>query len=343
MSKSMAIKSILIARTDKIGDLVLSVPSFYMIRKMYPSVKLGVLVRNYNYGIVKNLPYIDEVIKIDDYEEKALVKKIKAFQADAFVALFSNSFVAKLARKSGASIRVGPYSKISSFFAYNRGLRQKRSVSVKNEAAYNLDLVRSLDPSRFDNCYEVNTNIFYEKSHAAVAQQFLKENDISGKILIVHPFMGGSAKNITDDQYVALQQKIVEKFPGITIIITCAKPDEVRALAMQKKLNYLKVFVFANEGSLLNLAALIDQGNVYIGSSTGPTHIAGSLGKKIIALYPAKASQSPTRWGVFGDQADVDYVIPDQDNPQENYRNPFFESYGEVQQQQFLNFLTEKW
>ncbi|MGL5950215.1 MAG: glycosyltransferase family 9 protein, partial [Cetobacterium sp.] len=55
---------ILISRTDKIGDLVLSIPSFYMIRKMYPEAEITVLVRNYNYEIVKNLPYIDRVVKI---------------------------------------------------------------------------------------------------------------------------------------------------------------------------------------------------------------------------------------------------------------------------------------
>ena len=65
----MEIKNIIVSRTDKIGDLVLSIPSFFMVKKMYPSAKLTVLVRNYNYDVVKSLSYIDEVIKIDDYSE----------------------------------------------------------------------------------------------------------------------------------------------------------------------------------------------------------------------------------------------------------------------------------
>ena len=58
----MEIKNIIVSRTDKIGDLVLSIPSFFMVKKMYPSAKLTVLVRNYNYDVVKSLSYIDEVI-----------------------------------------------------------------------------------------------------------------------------------------------------------------------------------------------------------------------------------------------------------------------------------------
>ena len=34
-------KKIIIARTDKIGDLILSIPSFFMLRKMYPDNFIG--------------------------------------------------------------------------------------------------------------------------------------------------------------------------------------------------------------------------------------------------------------------------------------------------------------
>ena len=62
----MEIKRIIVSRTDKIGDLILSIPSFFMVKKMYPKAELVVLVRKYNYEIVKNLPYVDRIIKIDD-------------------------------------------------------------------------------------------------------------------------------------------------------------------------------------------------------------------------------------------------------------------------------------
>ena len=84
----MEIKNIIVSRTDKIGDLVLSIPSFFMVKKMYPSAKLTVLVRNYNYDVVKSLSYIDEVIKIDDYSENELEKIVKQVGAEIFIALY---------------------------------------------------------------------------------------------------------------------------------------------------------------------------------------------------------------------------------------------------------------
>ena len=42
-------KRIIIARTDKIGDLILSIPSFFMIRKMYPDAEITLLVRIFGF------------------------------------------------------------------------------------------------------------------------------------------------------------------------------------------------------------------------------------------------------------------------------------------------------
>ena len=45
---------IIISRTDKIGDLILSIPSFFMAKKMYPEAEIILLVRNYNSSCLKS-------------------------------------------------------------------------------------------------------------------------------------------------------------------------------------------------------------------------------------------------------------------------------------------------
>ena len=145
----MEIKRILVSRTDKIGDLILSIPSFFMLKKMYPNAELVAIVRKYNMDIVKNLPYIDRFVVLDDYTKAELLEKIAYFKADVFIALYNDAYIAALARASKAKIRIGPISKLNSFFTYNKGVLQKRSRSVKNEGQYNLDLVAKLDKKRF--------------------------------------------------------------------------------------------------------------------------------------------------------------------------------------------------
>lgn len=337
----MDIKRIIVSRTDKIGDLVLSIPSFFMLRKMYPEAEIVVLVRKYNYEIVENLPYVDRVLKIDDYRQKELLEKIKHFKADVFIALYNDSFVAKLAKASKAKWRVGPLSKLNSLLAYNKGVWQKRSRSVKNEADYNLDLIRKLDPKTFEENYEINTDIFLGEKHKKAVEIFIAENSIENQVLVVNPFMGGSAKNITDHQYAEILRRVKEEKSELNIVISCHISEEDRGQRLVDEVEDGKTYLFANGGDLLNLAALIQRADVYLGGSTGPTHIAGSMKRRIVALYPNKKTQHPTRWGVYG-WDDVDYVIPDENNSSEDYSHKGFDSYTEDHLNRLVDLIVGK-
>lgn len=336
----MEIKRILVSRTDKIGDLVLSIPSFFMLKKMYPNAELVAIVRKYNMDIVKNLPYIDRFVILDEYTKAELLEKIAYFKADVFIALYNDSYVASLARASKAKIKIGPISKLSSIFTYNKGVLQKRSRSVKNEGQYNLDLVAKLNKKRFAEVYELNTKMILTDENKKVADVYFKENSIQRKCLVVNPFIGGSAKNITDRQYVNILKKVKEKIPDLNIIITSHITDEERTEKLCKDIGQDKIFTFSNGASILNTASIIDRADVYFGGSTGPTHVAGALGKKIVAIYPHKKTQSPTRWGVLGN-SNVRYIIPDENNPNEDYNNPYFDNFTEDMEDKVVKAILE--
>ncbi len=336
--KEKEIKKIIISRTDKIGDLVLSIPSFFMAKKMFPKAKLIILVRKYNYEIVKNLPYVDKVLKIDDYKEKELVEEIKNMGVDIFVALYNDKLVMKLAKASEAKIKIAPLSKIKSFFIYNYGVLQKRSKSIKNEAEYNLELIEKIDPLRYQVEKELETKLFYEDKHRLEALNFLKKENIYGKILVINPFMGGSAKNITDVQYIELIVGVLGEIEDLDVILTCHVSEKDRGVEIMEKVGDKRLHLYANKGDLLNLAAIIDKSTVYFGGSTGPTHIAGALGKRIVALYPNKKTQSPTRWGVFGNENTM-YIVPDRGKVKEDYSHKFFDSYNNNTKQDVIKAI----
>lgn len=337
----MEIKRILVSRTDKIGDLVLSIPSFFMLKKMYPKAELIVLVRAYNYDIIRNLPYIDRIIKIDDFNKVELLEKISYFKADVFIALYNDEYISNLAKASKAKIRIGPLSKLNSIFTYNKGVFQKRSRSIKNEGEYNLDLVKKLNPIKFSACYELNTKLILTEENINVANLYFKENNISGKVLVVNPFIGGSAKNIRDEEYAQILKSVRNKFNSkLNIIITCHISDEERANNLKTLINEENTYIFANGASILNTASIINSADVYLGASTGPTHIAGALNKKIVAIYPNLKTQHPIRWGVLGNLS-VNYIIPDENNKVEDYKNPYFDNFSQELETKTINLILE--
>lgn len=336
----MEIRRVIVSRTDKIGDLILSVPSFFMIKKMYPQAELVVLVRKYNYEIVKNLPYVDRIIKIDDYTQSEILEKIQYFKADVFIALYNDKFVSQLAKASKAPIKIGPLSKLCSFFTFNRGVWQKRSKSIKNEAEYNLDLIKKVDEKRYNEVFEIDTRIYLGQDNIRAAETFFSTYDIVGETLVVNPFIGGSAKNIRDEEYASLLQRFRDENPQRNVVIICHISEEERGLKLVKEIGRDKVYLYANGGDLLNIAAIIEKGDVYLGASTGPTHIAGALQKRVVGIYPAKVTQSTLRWGVFGNKK-VKYLIPDRDNSKENYKNPYFDKYDKIMEGELLNYIEE--
>jgi len=287
---------IIISRTDKIGDLILSIPSFKMVRNIFPESHIIVLVRKYNYDIIKNLPYIDETIKIDDYNIKQLAKYLRNQNPLYFISLYTDKNIGYLARKSKAKYRIGPYSKLHSFFSYNKGMRQNRSKSIKNEAEYNLDLIKIINPEQFHKKFEIETRLYVEEKYQQKARK-LFEGKV-GKTVLIHPFSGNSGKNLSYEQYGKIIRKLLIE-TDYSIIVSCHISDEKTMKKYFGSFESERVQLFINEESIMYLAAIIQQSDIFVGSSTGPTHIAGSLQKPIVAFYPSIRAQSVTRWGVF--------------------------------------------
>lgn len=315
-------KNIIISRTDKIGDLVLSVPAISTVKKMYPNAKLYVLVRRYNMEIVKGFTFIDGVLAIDDYTKKELYKKLKQIKADVFIALYSDNTVLKLALKSGAKYRVGPLSKPLSFFVYNYGIKQKRSESIKNEAEYNLDLIKHLDEELFYKQKITVDKLQYGRTNHNKALDFLNENNIYNYILI-HPFSGGSTKNYTVDEYIRVIKGINKENENLQIVVTASMDDKAEAERIAKECS--NVFVFS-AASILELAAVIDKCKVYIGAGTGPSHIAGNLCKPSVCIYPNYPVLSPVRWGLYGNDERTSYIIPDKERAEKDYKDRVFDN-----------------
>ncbi|WP_298066799.1 glycosyltransferase family 9 protein, partial [uncultured Cetobacterium sp.] len=135
-------------------------------------------------------------------------------------------------------------------------------------------------------------------------------------------------------------REIIDREKDIDVIVTAHISDEDRGLDLLEKIGRDRVYLFANGGELLNIGAVINRAKVYFGGSTGPTHIAGSLQKSIVALYPKKATQSSIRWGVFGNE-DVTYIIPDE-NTKENYKHKDFDSYNEKIKEKIVQAIIDR-
>ncbi len=283
-------QTIIIARTDKIGDFVVSIPSYATARAMFPTAHIVALVSKFNRIIAENVPCIDECVCIDDYPVfNDLVAKLRSLHPDVFVALVSNNTISKLAVKSGAPVRIGPRSKFWSFVHYNHGLRQHRSQCLKSEAAYNLDLIERIDPQRFAAVGVRLERIVYSQQDALEVHNYLYEHHIPElRFVLVNPFTGGSGANLSLDQY------------GMVI-------DDI--LAGQNPYNTANKHLVSPSGA--DIAANADMGNTSVKSpSAMAAAVAEARSAATSSLTPLRTEALARRREFYEDQQVAKTVMP---------------------------------
>lgn len=326
-------KTIIVSRTDKIGDFVVSIPSFATLKAMYPDYKIIGLVGRATKILANSLNCIDEVICFDDFDFEVLCQKIQAYKPDAFIALVANWPIMRLAFKSGAPIRIGPWSKPMSFLMFNRGICQHRSRSIKSEAQYNLDLIEHYSPEQYAKTGIHFEQIKFSPQDDQYSLDFLHSVGINypdDAFILINPLTGGSGCNISLQDYGRVLNSVFAKAPQFNIkdgvvdesehtsrplphVVIMGIPEQSDALynllSMIDSQFASHVHLFINTQSLLTAAALVHKCKVFIGPSTGITQIAGNYHKAALCFYSTRLSNTYTRWALFGDNNEVPFTF----------------------------------
>ncbi|MFV1983443.1 MAG: glycosyltransferase family 9 protein [Thiohalomonadales bacterium] len=297
-------ESILICRTDKLGDFVLSLPAFLLIKKALPKTKIIALTQEYTKPIAELCDGIDEIITVPKASSalttiKNTVRIIKPLKVDVSISLFTTATLAIGLFISKIRFRVAPATKIDQLF-YNFRLRQRRSQSLKPEFEYNLDLVKyylDFNKNKYENSFERPTIKFQPDIINNTKQLFCTEFDInkSTKLIFVHVGSGGSANNLSPTQYADLINQLTEKFQATFVL--CEGPEDTenveKTISLLKSENFVRYI--SNQG-LLEFTKHIAMADFFISGSTGPLHLAGALDIPTAGFYPNRRSATSTRW-----------------------------------------------
>ncbi|MEW6041883.1 MAG: glycosyltransferase family 9 protein, partial [Elusimicrobiota bacterium] len=198
-------------------------------------------------------------------------------------------------KSAGIPLRIGPLSKMSSFFLLNNGVRQRRSLSIRNEAEYNLDLIRTHWPQ----VKGLRPVIYYPGT---------TPEKLPGEYAVLAPQSKGSALNIADKLYLRIAEYVLTKTP---LIVTGME----RTPLMEELARLSGCIVRLCD--LEELIGFIRGAMFVIGPNSGTIHLANALSKPILSFYPPKPTMSPTRWAPYKYQGRilVSYVsCPDKKN-----------------------------
>lgn len=292
----------LIARIDRIGDVVLSTPLPREIKRVYPASFVAVLVREYTKDIYLNNPFVDEIIIYDENEKsfEAFIKKVQLIRSYKFnyaFMLLPDERLSYILFLAGIPFRVGVGHKIFQMLTFTKFVDRKKYIPIRHEADYSLDMIRKIGIEPVS----LEPEIYLTENEKQKATEFRKQMVGTGKKLIgVNTTSGNSAPNLAVSEYSKLIIRLFQD-DNLKVIVTDKNPPE-------EILNISGVqFPFVDNplrDAIIKFSAL----DLLISNSTGPMHICAALKVPTLSMFCPLTSCSPKLWGPLGNKSKV--ILP---------------------------------
>lgn len=292
--------NLLITRHDKIGDFVLTLPTYQVAKKQVPNAKIIALVSKVNYELASSMNFIDDVILYDE-DLFTLVKRIKEKNIDVSISAFTDTKLAFALFLAGVKKRYAPATKFAQIFSNNR-VKQRRSLVKMTEAEYNLDLLKVFYPS-IELKYDKPLLKFSKDEIETILLKFKKETNLINDYIYIafHPGFGGSSDgNLTVDDYIKLA-KSISSIEKVKVVFTFGPDDKETKEYIEKNIDFDAV-LYDSKSSLIDFCKLLASFEVFISTSTGPMHLAGAINIKTLSFFGNSLFASAKRWATISEK-----------------------------------------
>lgn len=296
--------TIILSRTDSIGDVVLTLPMAGILKEKYPDCKIIFLGRAYTRSIVQLSEHVDCFEDYDAWEvlsEETKLSHLKALHADVFIHVFPNKELAKLAKKAGIKCRIGTSHRAYHFLTCNKRPNFTRKGSDLHEAQLNFKLLAPLDIDHIPQREELPSYYGFSKI-PTLPEKFSSLIEAEKKNIVLHPKSKGSAVEWGLDNF----KSLIEVLPTdrCNIFITGTE-QEGELLKGELPLDAPNIHNLTGKMSLNELIAFIAACDSLVAASTGPLHVAAAVNIKAIGLFVDVRPIHPGRWAPLGTKAQV--------------------------------------
>lgn len=288
--------TIIISRTDNLGDVMLTLPLAGIIKQQMPGARVVFLGKAYT------KPLVDACVHVDAFLDKDAALADPALlrhqQADALLHVFPQKDIARLAKEVNIPLRIGTSHRVYHWFTCNRLLHFGRKNSDLHEAQLNAKLLAPLG-------LKTDWSLAKLARHAGFTRVPALPQPLQALLapgvcnVILHPKSKGSARDWPLAHYEALVKLLPAERFRFFVTGTQAEGDIVRA-QQPSLLQQANVTDLTGKLTLTELIAFIPAASGLVACSTGPLHIASALGKNALGLYPPIRPMHPGRWAPLG-------------------------------------------
>ncbi|MYN20050.1 glycosyl transferase family 9 [Rugamonas sp. FT107W] len=292
-------RRILIARTDNIGDVVLTLPLAGYLKQLYPQAEIVFLCRRYAAAVVAQCRHVDRVLTQEELGDD-WADGLARSGCDTMIFTFPMRTLAAAARRAGIERRIGSSHRIHHWYHCNRLATFSRANSPLHEAQLNFKLLLPLGVDVEPPLEQLKTMYGLNTPRHPAADALLAG---PGFKLILHPKSNGNGREWPLQHYTALAG-LLRGVEGVRVLVTgSAAEGELLAQQAPALLALPNVENLCGRLDLDGFTALIGGCDGLIASGTGPLHLASALGRPALGLFPPLKPIDIVRWGALGPRA----------------------------------------
>ncbi|MBI1311337.1 lipopolysaccharide heptosyltransferase family protein [bacterium] len=289
---------ILITRLSAIGDGILTMPVLCSLRRRFPNAFLSWVAEPGAAQLLRGHECLDELIVVpkgwlkSPSEVLKLRRHLRSLRFDSVVDPQSLTRSAIVGWLSGASQRIGfthPFGREFSLVLNN--CRVPRTIS--HVVPGNLQLLEPLGIESPEVEFRVPTDELAETR----ADEFVRQNGLSDGFVVLNTGAGWESKRWPEERYAEVASQLWQR-QGLRSVIVWAGPQE-RAWAESIVAAATSASLLAPDTTMPELASLLRRCSLFVGSDTGPLHLAAAIGIPCVGLY---GPTSPSISGPFGSQ-----------------------------------------
>ncbi|MBF0490791.1 MAG: glycosyltransferase family 9 protein, partial [Candidatus Omnitrophica bacterium] len=276
--------NILIVRTDRIGDVILTTPAIKAIRKAYPMAHISILVTPATKDLVEGSPYLNEVLVDDRLGSHKGVLGILHLARDIRRRNFDAVFIFHTKRRynlacflAGIPTRIG-YKNNKFGMLLTHPVKDVRPLGEKHEAQYCLDILQKVGIQSSDLDFYIPIN----KEADVWATQWLSSNGVNeGEIIAIHAGSSDPAKCWSTENFAQLINSLEHRYHFKMVLI--GSPDTRERSGQILHLSRSKPLDLTGQTSLAQTTSLLRRCRVLISNDSGPVHIGSAVGIYVVS------------------------------------------------------------
>jgi len=270
---------ILLWQTAFLGDLILTTPLIASIKALYPDSYLSVITKPFGKDVLKNNPYVDELIVFDKKRQStiSLIKELRQKKFDVAISPHRSHrasyslFFAKIPERIG-------FDRAGFSFLYTK--KAKHTFDGIHEIDRNFRLLQLLPEYNEKKLIKYPQIFLDEKEDNFFKTLNLKEKDY----IVVAPGSKWETKKWTEEGF---RQVIKHLSKDTKVVVIGGKEDLGTVNNVLKGLKNKNIINTAGKTNLRESFSIIKHAKALISNDSAPVHMAVAFGTPVVDIYGA--------------------------------------------------------